>query len=118
MISQIDLLASFSAMLGKQATSPDSKNMWPVLLGKTKAGRTTYVEQGMGTLAIIMGDWKYIEPNKGPARSYLTNIETGNDTHEQLYNLKDDIGEKNNLAEKFPEKVMELQKELEKIRKK
>jgi arylsulfatase A-like enzyme len=118
MISQIDLLASFSAMLGKQATSPDSKNMWPVLLGKTKAGRTTYVEQGMGTLAIIMGDWKYIEPNKGPARSHLTNIETGNDTHEQLYNLKDDIGEKNNLAEKFPEKVMELQKELEKIRKK
>ena len=29
-----------------------------------------------------------------------------------MFNLKDDIGEKNNLAEKMPEKVAELDKRL------
>jgi hypothetical protein len=118
MISQVDLLASFSAMLGTTSKTKDSENMWLVIIGKSTDGRTTLVEQGMGTLAIINDDWKYIEPNKGPAISYLTNIETGNNAGPQLYNLKEDIGEKNNLAEKFPEKLAELQKELERIRKK
>lgn len=44
--------------------------------------------------AIRLGDWKLIQ--------YFEN----NDL--ELYNLKDDIGEKNNLAEKNPEKVEEL----------
>jgi arylsulfatase A-like enzyme len=117
MLSQSDLLASFSAMLGRKSITADSQNMWAALTGKTMTGRTTYVEQGMGSLAIISGDWKYIEPGNGPAITHLTNIETGNNAMPQLYNLKEDIGEINNLAEKFPEKVTELQKELERIRK-
>ena len=118
MISQVDLLASFSSMLGMKNTSVDSENMWPVIIGKTKKGRDLMVEQGLTSLAIIKGDWKFIEPNKGPAISNLTNIETGNNPKPQLYNLKDDIGEKNDLAEKYPDKLTELTKELERIRKK
>jgi len=46
----------------------------------------------------------------------FTNIELGNDTIPQLYNLKDDIGEKNNLATINPEKVNELADLLKQVR--
>ena len=35
-------------------------------------------------------------------------IESGNSPAPQLYNLKDDIGEKKNLADAYPDKVKEL----------
>jgi hypothetical protein len=47
----------------------------------------------------------------------LTNIETGNFATPQLYNLNEDVGEKINLAEKYPEKVKELEALLETIKK-
>ena len=73
------------------------------LLGKTKPGRYTYIEHAE-TLAIVSGDWKYIAPAKGNAMTYATNIETGNATIPQLYNLKDDIGEKIIWQTNFPKK--------------
>ena len=54
--------------------------------------------------AIRHGDWKLIE--------YFENGAF------ELYNLKEDIGEKNNLAKKHPEKLQELQTKLNKWRKK
>ena len=50
--------------------------------------------------------------------TYATNIETGNATIPQLYNLKDDIGEKNNVANQFPEKVAALELLLKQIKEK
>ena len=115
MISQIDLIASFADLLNKKipaGDAPDSKNMMNVLLGKSNKGRTMLVEQGLQSLALVNGDWKYIEPNNAPRMDTLTNIELGNSKVPQLYNLKNDIGEKSNLAEKYPEKVKEMQAEL------
>ena len=40
----------------------------------------------------------------------------GNSAHPQLYNLKNDIGEKSNVATKYPDKVKELDKLLESIK--
>ncbi|MEO5996801.1 MAG: sulfatase-like hydrolase/transferase [Chitinophagaceae bacterium] len=111
MISQMDLMASFAQLLNKKLTSgdgPDSENMLNALLGKSKKGRNILVEQGLPSLAIVKDDWKYIAPDNGNAMDTLTNIELGNNPLSQLYNLKNDIGEKNNLAEKYPEKVKEL----------
>src|SRR5699024_10921803 len=47
----------------------DSFNMLPVLLGKSEEGRNQLVLQTNSPrpLALIQGDWKYIEPSKGPA---------------------------------------------------
>ena len=112
MISQIDLMASFAQLLNKKLPSgdcPDSENMLNALLGKSKKGRSILVEQGLPSLAIVEGDWKYIAPDNGKAMDTLTNIELGNNPLPQLYNLKNDIGEKNNLAEKYPEKVKEME---------
>lgn len=44
-------------------------------------------------------------------------VETGNLSSPQLYNLKDDPEERENLAEKYPAKVYELQNILRKVRK-
>ena len=59
------------------------------------------------------GEWKYIEPSNGSRYNRLTDIELGNDTLPQLYNLKNDIGEKNNLYLDNPEKLEELKNILE-----
>jgi len=56
-----------------------------------------------------------IQAHAGPKRN-LTGNEIGNDPQPQLFNLKEDIGEKNNVAAQYPDKVKELLAELEKIR--
>ena len=45
-----------------------------------------------------------------------TNTELGNDSQAQLYNLKDDLGEKQNLAAERPATVREMAALLAKIR--
>lgn len=120
LISQIDLLASFSKMLNiaPEDFPMDSENTIDVLLGKSNKGREYLVEQGFtDNLAIIQGDWKYIEPKEGPKMNELVNIELGYDKQPQLYNLSTDIGETNNLAKKYPKKVKELKAKLEEIKK-
>ena len=111
MVCQIDFMASFSKMLNiqpKDIETTDSEDMLDVLLGKSNKGRTVLVEQGINSLAIIRDHWKYIEPNKGPALNSLTNTELGNNPLPQLYDLKNDIGEKNNIAIEKPEITNEL----------
>ena len=49
-----------------------------------------------------------IPPYNGPAVNNQVNIELGNSSEFQLYNLKDDIGQQNNLATTNPEKLQEL----------
>jgi arylsulfatase A-like enzyme len=63
-----------------------------------------YLEGGSGTWrtapvgTIRAGDWKLLEFFE--------------DNHLELYNLKDDLGEKTNLATKMPEKAKELREKL------
>lgn len=121
MISQVDMLASFATMLGKKIPAgdgPDSENNWNAITGKSTQARAVLVKQGLHSLAIINGTWKYIEPSNAPPKNVLTNIETGNHPLPQLYNLKTDIGERNNLAQQYPEKVRELAEQLNNIRNK
>jgi arylsulfatase A-like enzyme len=118
LFSQIDLLASFASLTGQPlvtSDAPDSFDRLNTLLGKSKTDRKWLVEQS-GLLSIIKGDWKFIEPGKGESILKDTNTETGNDPLPQLYNIKNDIGEKNNLADKNPAKVKELADLLKKIR--
>lgn len=120
LVCQIDFMASFSKFLNKQLPAEhgeDSENMMDVLLGKSTQGRNVLVEQGFQSFAVVKGDWKYIEPHNGPAKNELTNTELGNNPLPQLYNLKTDKSEINNLANKYPELVKELSAILEKIRK-
>jgi arylsulfatase A-like enzyme len=117
LICQIDFIASFSKLLKQPiaaSDAPDSQDMLNTLMGKTKQGRNWLVLDS-DTYSVIEGNWKYIAPNNGAAINKLTNIELGNNPAVQLYDLSNDIGEKNNLAEKNPEKVKELSELLQKI---
>lgn len=111
LVCQIDLLSSFATLLHEKfpaGDAPDSKDLFNTFTGKSATGREWLVEQGLSTLAIIKGDWKYIEPNNGEAIAKLTNIELGNNNQPQLYNLKLDIGERKNIAEEYPQKMEEM----------
>jgi arylsulfatase A-like enzyme len=118
LFSQIDLLSSFAELTGQKLAAedgPDSFNSLDILLGKTFTGREWLLEHS-GRLTIIKGDWKYIEPGGGAKIQVNTNTETGNDPLPQLYNLKTDLGERNNVAPDNQAVVKELTELLKKIR--
>ncbi len=118
LFSQIDLMASFASLTGQSLSEdagPDSYNYINTLLGKSKTGREWLVEHA-GRLTIIKGDWKFIEPGPGVQLQVNTNTETGNDPLPQLYNLRSDLGEKNNVAKDYPAVVKELEELLRNIK--
>ncbi|MGC4235054.1 MAG: arylsulfatase, partial [Niabella sp.] len=118
--SQVDLFASFAALLGVKLDStdaPDSFNMLAVLTGKPGKEREYIVQQSLNNrLSVVKDGWKYIPPGNGPKINKNTQTELGNDSKPQLYNLKKDTGEKENLADKFPAKVEALSKLTEFVR--
>jgi arylsulfatase A-like enzyme len=115
LISQIDFLATMNQLLGteyNENSAKDSKANLNAWLGKDKIGREYIIEQA-GTLAIKKGDWKFIKSGKGAKFNPQFNIELGNDSEDQLYNLKTDPKEKNNVSTAQKEKSTELKSLLE-----
>lgn len=111
MVSQVDLLGSMASLVGITLSKTDLKDSQDQLLawlGKTTKGRELMFKQGIRTLSVTKGYWKYIEPSDGPAMNKLTNTELGNHPLPQLYDLSRDIGERNNLAAQHPEMVTAL----------
>ena len=118
LISQVDLFASFAALTGQTPAAnaaPDSQNALPALLGQDPKGRDWVVEHAT-TLSLIESNWKLIPPSAGQKINPNTNTELGNDPAPQLYDLSQDIGEKNNLAAANPERVKSMTEHLAKIR--
>lgn len=118
LISQVDLFASFAKLTGQDiapTSAPDSYDVLQALLGESKKARDFVVEHA-GSLSVIKGNWKYIEPSDGASYYKETNIELGNAPYPQLYDLSVDLGEKINLAEKYPVKTAELSSLLESIK--
>ena len=120
LVSQIDWYASFANLIGykiKSNEAPDSRNDLNTLLGKNLKNREFIVEQNLNNvLGIVVNDWKYIEPSKFSKMNKDTNTEMANSPKPQLYNLKSDPGETTNLAEQYPDKVLELKTKLDKVR--
>ncbi|MGQ1786140.1 sulfatase family protein [Saccharicrinis sp. GN24d3] len=116
MISQVDLLSSLAALVESDLQGPDSENLLDVLMGRTKKGRDELILEAGSRTAFRKGSWVLIPPYKGPAVSKNVNIELGNSNKFQLYNLKEDLGQQTNLAEKSPDKLKELIENFEKIR--
>ncbi|MBW3628380.1 MAG: sulfatase-like hydrolase/transferase [Gemmatimonadetes bacterium] len=118
--SQVDLLASFAALAGVPAAAagvPDSRDALETLLGRSSASRPHLVEQAVnGTLSLVRGRWKYIEPHPGPRVNANTNIELGNSPEPQLYDLSADPGETRNLAGEQAGVVREMAALLQQLR--
>jgi arylsulfatase A-like enzyme len=118
LVSQVDFLASFARLAGQPlrgGDAPDSVDLLDALTGARPTGRDHLVEQA-AALSLIVGRWKYIEPNPGPAVEKSTNTELGNAPQPQLYDLANDIGERNNVAARHPERVRAMAERLAAIR--
>src|SRR5690606_35846139 len=96
--------------------SLDSQNMLPALLGESRRGRNIMLEESF-TMSLRNQHWKYIAPVTKRVPDWLANkdVATGLQKNTQLYNLKDDPSEEHNLAEKFPDKVKEMEMLLEEV---
>ncbi|NRT14965.1 arylsulfatase A-like enzyme [Flavobacterium sp. 28A] len=117
-VCQVDLLASLAKLVGSNETNyGDSENLLNELVGNSKVGRKSLVLEANSKTLIRQGDWIMIPPYKGASKiNTEVNIEMGADDDYQLYNTKEDISQKNNLAKKFPKKLKELRDSFEKIR--
>ena len=116
LVCQVDLLASFASLLNEEADLNDSQDMLSVLLGKSKKGRKNIVLEAGSKTSFRAGDWVMIPPYKGKPLSWNSFVETGINEEFQLYNLKEDVGQKTNLAKSNPEKLQEMIEEFEAIR--
>lgn len=101
-----DMLPTFCRLIN--VTSPagiDGLSMLPLLLGKQPASKHPYLYwqlgEGIFKQAILKEDWKLIRL-KAPGKPEVL----------ELYNLKTDEAEKNNLATQNPAKLAELQRDL------
>lgn len=119
LLCQIDWFATFAEMLNvrlPEGAAPDSEPMLKAWTGKQKKGREWLVLQNaQNNLSVTDGRWKYLRPGNGPAYLKAVNIELGNSKEPQLYDLKKDPKEKNNVAGQNPELVKKMAAQLEKI---
>jgi arylsulfatase A-like enzyme len=125
----VDLPATLGRLAGAEispASSPDSLDLSPVLLGETTQNlRDHTVLHGIAdTLALRVGDWKYIPANtRGPGGGTGgANPSEARFTPNQirsplLFNLREDPAEERNVIEQHPEKAAEMQRRLETLRK-
>lgn len=120
LVSQVDFLSSFAALVGYDCPAnagPDGINQIETLLGNNLKGRDYVISHNInGTLSIVKGKWKYIEPGTGPVMNKNVNIELGNNPLNQLYDVSSDIREQTNLAASNPDIVKELTELLEKVK--
>ena len=91
----MDLLPTFAQLCGYSIPASrkiDGINVFPFLTtgaGKEPVARTFFYNHG--GVAVREGDWKWVRGRKGG-----------------LYDLEEDIGERKDLREEFPEKAAQL----------
>jgi arylsulfatase A len=100
----IDILPTLVKLAGGEVPADrklDGGDIWPILAGQPEAKSphdVYYYYRGLNLQAVRSGDWKlHLEK-------------------EELYNLKDDIGESTNVARQHPEVVKELRAVAERMK--
>jgi len=116
MVSQLDLFSSLATLVDSDDKTVDSKELLDLFLGKSDNGREDLIIEATSRTAFRKGNWVLIPPYEGPAVAKEVKIELGNFNSYQLHNLKDDIGQQNNLAKTNPDKLKEMIAAYEAIR--
>lgn len=116
LVCQMDLLSSISKLVDSDIKVDDSKELLDVFMGTSTNGRENLIIEATQRTALRQGNWIMIPPYDGVAILDEVNIEIGNSKEYQLYDLKNDIAQKNNLASSNPEKLEEMKKKFFEIR--
>ena len=110
MATMMDWFPTFMSILGEDMPVDrpiDGKDISPLIFGIGPREGEDFAYWSYGKLmAFRSGDWKIKLPRGEIKGRYTYPGEPAHDT--LLFNLKDDPGEKNNLAKDYPEKVNEL----------
>ncbi len=119
LVHQADVMATVADILGAKLpenAAEDSFSLAPLLRGRDEPVRAHAISQGSrGLLALRQGSWKLlVGPSGGGAWSDLSASPA--DGHPaQLYDLSQDIAEKENLYAEHPEKVAQMTALLEQL---
>jgi arylsulfatase A-like enzyme len=130
MINTTDIFATVASIIGyklKDEDARDSFDMLPAMLGtqdKNKSIRPYLLTQSFrGEFQIRQGNWKYLDHKGSGGNNYEKGFlkkyalpEIAVDAPGQLYNLREDPGETNNLFYTEAEKRKELQKILQQLK--
>ncbi|GAA3615107.1 arylsulfatase [Flavivirga amylovorans] len=125
-INQVDILKTLSSIINAdlpKGFTHDGYNFSDVWFGKeleSSLRKATVQNTFEDKYALRMGDWLYINYPTGYAKpnqpKWLKEKYPPLDQPVQLYNLSEDVGQKNNLAAQIPEKVSQMQRKLDDIR--
>ncbi|MDF7826853.1 sulfatase [Pontiellaceae bacterium B12227] len=116
--NMIDLLPTFAGLTGAAVPSDrviDGKDIWPLIIGEAgaKSPHASYFYYSpSGIEAVRQGDWKLRITNPRLTKVQREKGEKPK-TVVELYNLREDIGESNNLATQYPERVAAMKKVME-----
>ncbi|MGA7416284.1 MAG: arylsulfatase [Bryobacteraceae bacterium] len=116
LMCHIDLLHSLASLTGQALpvnAAPDSFDLMPAFLGQSPTGRPYLVEHA-DSLSLVEGDWKFIRHHPGPETNETGN-ELGNSPQDQLFNIKKDPSEKEDLANQEPERVKRMSQTLDSV---
>lgn len=94
-LTSLELFPTFTQLTGARnptGVKLDGFNMLPVLAGEESSQRSRMFWKRRGDVAARVGDWKWVDSARGSG----------------LFNLAEDIGEKNDLSKSHPEKLQEL----------
>ncbi len=108
LVCQIDLMSSLARLVGAEEPATDSQDVLDALLGQSDNGRESLIVEANTKTALRKGSWILIPPYQGPAVSDQVNIELGNSSDYQLYNLADDPSQQHNVAELNADKLQEM----------
>ena len=123
-VCTIDFAASFAALTGVKLSNnacPDSFNIINSLLGKKDAkGRQHLVQQDNGkggNFGYRAGKWKLQRHDSKRKRNVIVTNKLANSPAPRfsLFNLNEDIEEKNDVSKKHPQVFDRMKKELQKI---
>ena len=111
-VIQLDILPTALAAAGVTLADNeklDGVNLLPCLTGSDSADPHDSLYWRFGPqIALRRGDWKLVKAPEGGGVTRGSRDGRATIVGAQLYNLRNDIGEQENLAEKHPEKLREL----------
>jgi len=107
-------LLKLAGASSEQTLAPDGLDIWPTLVKGAKSPHDAILLMGTvpGKAAIRIGDWKLLVNASEKDAEEATADDGKSSGGVELYNLTDDIGERNNLAASRPDKVKELRTRL------
>lgn len=122
LVSQVDFYASIAALLNQPIANNeaiDSENLISTFLGKTPKGREYLLEESY-TFSLRKDNWKYIEPFPTTATlpNFMTNkgVEGGFKHTPQLFDVKADNGERNDVSSQHLDLVKEMSLKINQIK--